>query len=61
MQMRLENGLGATLLTHQDRLDNGIFCLNLSNAGELDIANVIIAQVCLYIVIVLIIYSFYVS
>ena len=46
MQIRVESELGMTLFTHQDRTDNGVFSLNLSNAYGLDIANVILD--CIY-------------
>ena len=42
----MESKLGTKLWTHQDRIDNGIFSLNLSHANELDIVDVLIA--CIY-------------
>lgn len=42
IQVRIESELGITLWTHQDRIDNGVFSLNLPNASVLDIVNVIL-------------------
>ena len=57
IQVRIESELGTTLSTHQDRIDNGGFSLNLSNANGLDIINIIITCIYLYVVIVHILYS----
>ena len=43
IQVMLESKLGTRLWNHQDRIDNGVFCLNLSNANGLDIVDVLIA------------------
>lgn len=58
MQVGIESQLCTTLWTHQDRRDNGVFSLNLLNASGLNIVNIIIDCIYLYIVIVLIVYSF---
>ena len=59
MQIRIEGKLGITLRIHhhQDRIDNEVFSLNLSNAYGLDIVNVIYCHVYLFIVTLLIVYS----
>lgn len=51
MQIRIEGKLDTILWIHKDRIDNGIFSLNLPNANGLDIYCLCI----LYIVIVLIV------
>ena len=51
----IESKLGTRLWTHQDRIDNGIFSLNLSNADGLDIVDVLIACIyCIYLLYLLI-------
>ena len=46
IQVMIESKLGIRLLIYQDRKDNGVFPLNLSNANELDIVDVFTA--CIY-------------
>lgn len=58
MQVRKECDLGTELWTHQNKIDNGAFSLNLPNANKLDIVFVILTCLYLYIVIVQIGYSF---
>ena len=57
MQIRIESKLGTRLWTHQARIDDGVFSLNLSNANELDIVEECITCIYIYIM-VLIVHSF---
>ena len=41
----IESKLSTRLWTHQDRKDNGVFSLNLSNANGLDMPDVFIAWI----------------
>ena len=58
MQVRIESELGTKYWTHHGRIDSGVFSLTLPNANELDIVNVIIACMHVYIIIELIVYDF---
>ena len=42
IQVRIESKLDTQLWIHQDRTDNGVFSLNLSNANGLDSVNTIL-------------------
>ena len=39
---KIESKLGTKLRPHQDRIDNGVFYVNLPNAIKLDIVNAIL-------------------
>ena len=42
MQIKIRSELGTTFWTHQDRIDDGVFSLILSNANGLDTVDVLI-------------------
>ena len=50
IQAMIETKLGSRLWTNQDRIDNGVFSLTLSNANGLDIVDILTACIyCIYL------------
>ena len=58
IQAMIETKLGSRLWTNQERIDNGVFSLTLSNANGLDIVDVLTACIyCIYLLYIV----FYIS